>query len=200
MKKYSLISLFLLFAICVVYSSPQSPLDIIRTSNQQVLDILAGRDTIDLETRDKLLKVIVEVTDFAGISSRVTERFCQDLTPEQCETFNKVFQELLRSSSVKKLGRYRADSFEYLREQIDGSTAVVETLAYYEEEQIQLNYHLERAEEKWRVINYVVDDVDTVRNYKKQFIRLFARNSFDEVMTRLRNKIAENEKEYVKGS
>jgi phospholipid transport system substrate-binding protein len=200
MKKFSLISLFLFVVLDVIYTFPQSPLDIIKTSNQEVLDILAGRETIDSETRDKLLKVIDEVTDFTGISRQVTERFCKNLEPEQCETFNEVFQELLRSTSVKKLGRYRADSFEYLREHVEGSTAVVETIARYEEDQIQLNYYLERQEEKWQVVNYVVDDVDTIRNYKKQFIRLFAKNSFDEVMKRLRNKITKNEKEYLQQS
>ncbi len=200
MKKFSLISLFLLVSLGVDYSFAQSPMDVIKKSNQQVLDILAERETIDIETKERLLKVIDEVTDFAGISQQVTERFCSDLTPEQCRTFEQVFQDLLRGSSVKKLGRYRADSFEYLGEQLEGSKAIVETVAFYEEDQIQLNYHLEHSEEKWRVINYVVDDVDTIRNYKKQFIRLFARNSFDEVMARLRNKIAENEKGFVQKS
>jgi hypothetical protein len=45
------------------------------------------------------------------------------------------------------------------------------------------------------IVNYVVDDIDTVRNYKKQFMRLFARNTFDRVMERLRKKIAAYETE-----
>jgi hypothetical protein len=45
------------------------------------------------------------------------------------------------------------------------------------------------------IVNYVVDDIDTIRNYKKQFMRLFAKKTFDQVMERLRKKIADYEKE-----
>ena len=58
-----------------------------------------------------------------------------------------------------------------------------------------LDYHMELQQEGWRIINYITDDVDTIRNYRKQFRRLFAENSFQEIMQRLTNKIKELEEE-----
>jgi ABC-type transporter MlaC component len=187
--------LCLLFFYCIpVYS--QSPNEIIQMSNTQVQEILSRHTNIDQETEIVLFKIIDAVTDFDSISHRVIDPFCKNLTEVQCETLNRLFQRLLRVSSIKKMGRHRAERFEYLGEEVTEDTAVVKTLAYYEDDKIRLDYHLERVDGKWLIFNYVVDDVDTIRNYRKQFVRLFARNSFDEILERLENKIAEYEREY----
>ena len=99
-------------------------------------------------------------------------------------------------SSIKKLGRYRAERFEYLGEELKDDKATVKTLAYYKDEVVRLDYLLERVDGKWLVFNYIVDDVDTIHNYRKQFTRLFARNDFKGIIERLERKTAEYEKEY----
>lgn len=172
-----------------------TPIDVIRTSNQQVQDIFNANKTIDDKIEAKLYKIIDGVTDYKTISGQVITRFCKKLKPQQCKTFDNVFIELLRVSSIKKLGRYRADKFEYLGQEIKENKAVVKTIAYYKEDKAELDYHLELKDGNWKIVNYVLDDIDTVRNYKKQFKRLFQKKSFDEVIQRLRKKIANYQKE-----
>lgn len=194
-KKY--LSIFLLPSFfSLIPASTQSPLEIIRSSNQQVQALLSQHEIIDPETETKLFEIIEGVTDFAAISEGTTRPFCKNLTEAQCTRFDQTFQELIRISSIKKLGRYRADRFEYLGEDIDKDTAIVKILAFYEDDEVHLDYHLIHDGKKWLIVNYVVDDVDTIRNYKKQFLRLFARNTFDEIMERLEKKIQEYEREY----
>lgn len=173
----------------------ETPLETVRSSNQKVLDIYASHESVDEETERKIYDVIDGVTDFASISDSVTARFCKKLTAGECEEFNGVFTRLLRLSSIKKLGRYRADGFEYIGEEIDGPSAVVRTIALYGEERIYLDYSLEERSGSWRIVNYVVDDVDTIRNYRKQFTRLFSRKSFEEVIERLEERISSYEGE-----
>jgi ABC-type transporter MlaC component len=176
-------------------AASQSPLQVVRNSNQSILDIYAERETINQAAEDEIFRIIDEVTDFEAIAEAVAERFCGKLTAEQCREFKDVFIELLQVSSVRKLGRYRADSFDYLGESRDEGQAVVDTVAHFEEEQLSLVYHLALDEGKWRIVNYVVDDVDTIRNYRKQFKRLFAKKNFEEVVQRLRDRIASYEQE-----
>jgi len=196
LKFYSLVPcvLFLLFnaapAVGSAREQQHTPLEVIRQSNLKVQEILNVHKTVDEKTGVQLLTVIDGITSFETISHRVIDRFCKKLTKAQCETFDRIFQQLLRVSSLKKMGRYRADKFDYMGEEIDKNTAVVKTTAYYREEKAQLDYHLELLDGKWKIVNYVVDDIDTIRNYKKQFIRLFTEKSFDQVMERLKKKIA----------
>ena len=196
MQKLNSFMLSILITVSMAYPLEQSALEVIRTSNDQVQLILEKKEIIDRETEEKLLVIINEVTDFSSISFRVIERFCENLTPAQCENFDRIFQRLLRVSSIKKMGRYRAERFVYLGEEIIGDRAIVKTLAYYEDDEVHLNYLLERVDGQWLVHNYVVDDVNTIRNYKKQFIRLFARNTYDAIIRRLEKKIEEYESDY----
>jgi phospholipid transport system substrate-binding protein len=199
MEKLKYFSIFILIFFVTGITAAEvmimRPREVVKRSNQNVREILKAKKTVDAQTEAKLLEIINRVTDFEAISQRVIRRFCEKLTKQQCETFDQAFQRLLRVSSLKKMGRYRADRFDYLSEEIKEKTAVVKTIAYYKEEKAQLDYYLEYKDEKWMIVNYVVDDIDTVRNYKKQFMRLFAKNTFDQVMERLKKKIADYEKE-----
>lgn len=199
-KLFSLVSLVSLIITCCLLSgavanAAQKPLDVIKQSNQQVLEILKDKEKVDEPTEKKMLEIINGVTNFEMISQRATNLSCKKLTPQQCKKFGEVFIRLLRVSSIKKMGRYRADKFDYLGEEINQNSAIVKTIAYYKDEKAELNYHLELTGGDWKIVNYVVDDIDTVRNYKKQFLRLFRKMSFDGVIERLESKIADYNKE-----
>ncbi len=192
---YSTTAIILLSCLTAgLLTAATGPEDVIKQSNQEVLDILKKHPTLDKTVETQLLEIIGRVTDFAAISGKVIQRQCKKLSKEQCKTFDNTFQRLLRVSSIKKMGRYRAERFDYLGKEITGNSAVVRTMAYYEDEQAQLDYHLEKKEGQWKIVNYVVDDIDTVRNYKKQFLRLFAKKSFPQVIERLQKKITNYEK------
>jgi len=199
MEKYILIRLLIVILLPGILgsavSADQSPLEAIKESNQKILDIYAAHEDIDQEKEDEINEIMGSVTDFDEISGGTTSKFCEKLTPGECEEFNDVFKELLRISSVKKLGRYRADRFEYLGEEIDGETALVRTIAYYEEEEIELDYHLAHVDGSWRIVNYVSDGVDTIRNYRKQFTRILRKESIDQLIERLEKKIEKYQNE-----
>jgi phospholipid transport system substrate-binding protein len=195
---------FLLAALALPAAAPAAPappgpgatpLAVIRASNDAVLRLLAGHDTVDAALEGKLFAVIDPVTDFDRIAAAVVDPFCPKLSAEQCGRFKETFTRLLRVSSIKKLGRYRADAFDYGAEQVAGESATVSTVAHYKDERIPLDYELARRGGAWVIVNYVVDDIDTIRNYRKQFTRLLAQETFDQLIARLRAKIAEYEAE-----
>ncbi|MBN2264342.1 MAG: ABC transporter substrate-binding protein [Candidatus Aminicenantes bacterium] len=176
-------------------ASAPGPLEAVRSSNERVRSILAGRETIDPHTEEALFAAIDEATDIGLISRRATEAFRSRLTGAEYAELDGTFRELLRKSSLRKLGRYRADRFEYVDEEIRGDTALVRTMAFYEAESVRLDYRMERIAGRWMIVDYIVDDVETVRNYRKQFIRLFAANDTAGVIRRLKAKIAEIDEE-----
>jgi phospholipid transport system substrate-binding protein len=169
----------------------QTPLDIIKDSNQKILDIYASHLEITGTEEKEIFEVMDSVTDFNVISQRTIERFCRKMSEEECGEFDRVFQELLRVSSIKKVGRYRAESFDYLGEEIDGNRALVRTIAHYEDDTYELDYHLEMIGNSWKIVNYTADGVDTIRNYRKQFQKILRKESISQLLTRLENKIQE---------
>jgi len=178
--------------------SEHGPLEAIRASNDSVLKIFASGREIDRAARAEIFEIIESVTDLDRIAFAATERHHPDLSPEQAGRLLDVFKRLLKASSMSKVGRYRADRFEYLGEEITEDRAVVRTVAHSGEESMTIDYIMRRMDGRWMIINYIADDVDTIRNYRKQFLKLFKRHSVDEVIARLEQKIREFERESPK--
>ena len=181
----------------VVVQSAQAatPLAVVRTSNDAVLAIFKKHPVIDAAVEKELFAVIDAVTDYPALAGAAIDSFCPKLTPAQCEKFKVTFTRLLRVSSIKKLGRYRADRFEYGGEEVAGTAATVHTFAFYKEEKIPLDYQMARRGSDWVIVNYIVDDIDTVRNYRKQFTQMLQKETVEQVIDRLERKIAALEAE-----
>jgi ABC-type transporter MlaC component len=184
-----------LLALIASAARAATPLEVVRTSNEAVQAIFKRHPVVDAAVEKELFSVIDGVTDYPALASAAIDSFCPRMTPAQCATFKETFTRLLRISSIKKLGRYRADRFEYAGEEVAGTTAVVRTFAFYKEEKLPLDYHMARRESAWVIVNYVIDEVDTVRNYRKQFTQLLGKETVDQVIERLNRKIAALEAE-----
>jgi ABC-type transporter MlaC component len=184
-----------LAAVLIVLASPpagaeEGPMQVIEKSNTEILELYADEgDAPDVSQR--VFDVMDEVTSFDSIADAAIDGLCDPAADDDCERFKEVFKELLRVSSVQKLGRYRADRFDYLGEDIDGDAATVRTLAHYGDDAIEVDYSLRRQETGWVIDNYVVDGVDTIRNYRKQFSRMLGDRPVDFVIERLERRTEE---------
>jgi len=157
--------------------------------------IFKKHPVIDAAVEKELFAVIDGVTDYPALAAAAIDSFCPKMSTAQCSKFKETFTRLLRISSIKKLGRYRADRFEYAGEEVSGPTALVRTFAFFKEEKVPLDYQMARRETTWVIVNYVVDEIDTVRNYRKQFTQLLAKETVEQVIERLDRKIAALEAE-----
>lgn len=171
-------------------ASALTPLEVVKQTNDAVLAIYGKHRVVDAAVEQQLLATIDAVTDYEALAGGAIDGLCPKLTADQCASFKEVFTRLLRVSSIKKLGRARAGRFEYGGDVVKGDSAVVHTFAVMNEEKVPLDYHLARRGDSWVIVNYVVDDVDTVRNYRKQFKQLLAKKTFEEVLGQLERKIA----------
>lgn len=172
----------------------ESPLVIIQESNEAIHAILADNPVLEGEAEAAVYELMDAVTDFRRMADAAIDDLCAEGT-EKCDEWKQVFGDLLRIRSIKGLGRYRADRFDYLSEEIDGETAVVNTLAYFEDDEVTLDYELAATDSGWVIVNYIVDDVDTVRSYNRRFQRLLRAETVDDIIQRLRESIAEHESE-----
>ena len=184
-----------LAALLVLGAQAATPLEVVRTSNEAVVAIFKKHPVVDAAVEKELFAVIDGVTDYPALAGAAIDSFCPKMSPAQCSRFKETFTRLLRVSSIRKLGRYRADRFEYAGEEIAGAGATVRTFAFFKEEKVPLDYQMARRDSTWVIVNYVVDEIDTVRNYRKQFTQLLAKETVEQVIERLTRKIASLEAE-----
>jgi ABC-type transporter MlaC component len=162
----------------------------VKGTNDEVLAIYGKNRVVDAAVEKQIFAVIDAVTDYQVLAGEAIDPLCPTLTAAQCTEFKEIFTRLLRISSVKKLGRARAGRFEYGGEKVAGASAVVRSFAFFNDEKVPLEYHMASRGDTWVIVNYVVDDVDTVKNYRKQFRSLLAKKPFEQVMGQLEKKIA----------
>jgi len=185
-------------AVLLYLASPAAavtPLEVVKSTNDSVLSIYGRHRVVDAAVEKEIFAVIDPVTDYQALAAAAIDSLCPKLTADQCATFKETFTRLLRVSSIKKLGRARAGRFEYEGEKVTGDSAVVKSFAFFNDEKVPLDYQMARRGDTWIIVNYVVDDVDTVRNYRKQFSQLLAKKPFEQVMAQLEKKIVSLEAE-----
>ncbi len=165
-----------------------TPLDVIRSSNTLILDIYGSSPEITQKVLGDITDVMEKVTDFGEIADRVVQKTCSDGNDHSCERLKNEFITLLKLNATRKLGRYRADRFDYLGQVVEGRTARVKTIAWFQKDSVELDYILENKAGRWVIVNYIADGVDTVRNYQSQFSRIISKKSVDFLIGRLAKK------------
>ena len=79
---------------------------------------------------------------------------------------------------------------KYLRERIDNGYAAVDTLIVDERgQEYSVNYRLHRVGAQWRIYDVVIEGVSLVSNYRSQFDRVIRRDSFEELLQRMRRNL-----------
>ena len=192
-----LIFCFALFLSHVALGAPikDDPMQVIQSSNNRILSIYKTSKHIDRQVQEKIFAVMEEVTDFDTIGKRATDGFCGANPAKLCSEFRKTFIDLLKINGLRKLGHYRADRFEYKGEEIKGDVATIKTIAHYKNDSIQLDYVLERRDGRWKIVDYIADEVDTIRNYRQQFKRILTRSSLADLTARLKDKVRQYQQE-----
>jgi len=172
--------------------APPSPVEVIRERNDSVQAVLeASGDSLSDATREQLKDVINGFIDFPALSARALGRHWDDRTAEEREEFTEVFRELIRNSSVRKLGVYRADSIVYREPEISGDEARVTTVAYGGRNDAEIVYEMHRTGEGWLATDIVIDGSSTVRTYRDSFNREISRTSYQAMVRRLKEKLEE---------
>jgi len=188
--KYSvcLVLFLLLFSSGKAYADMQSPIETVKASNESILDLYRSSPETDAHVFQEIFSIMDKVTDYETMADSAMQNICPQKSEEHCKNIRQEFIESLKLAATTKLGRYRADRFEYIGEEFMAQQSLVKTVAYFKDESIQLNYILEQKDGNWRIVNYLVNDVDTIRNYQRQFKRIVAKETRSGLLRRLHNK------------
>ena len=166
----------------------QSPIETVKASNESILDLYRSSPETDEHVFKEIFSIMDKVTDYEAMANAAMQSICPQRNEVQCKKIRQEFIESLKLTATTNLGRYRADRFEYIGEEFTAKQSLVKTVAYYKDESIQLNYILEQRDGEWRIVNYVVNDVDTIRNYQRQFKRIVDKETRAGLLRRLHNK------------
>jgi len=174
-------------------SAPQSPVEVVRSRNEAVRRILeAAGDSVDAPTRERLKDVINGLIDFDELSRRALGRYWDARTDREKAEFTDVFRQLIRNSSVKKLGVYRADSVTYNTPAASGDDVTLVTHAFKDDASAEIVYEMHRVGGEWKAWDVVVDGSSTMRTYRDSFNREISRSSYEAMYAKLLDRLKED--------
>jgi phospholipid transport system substrate-binding protein len=101
-----------------------------------------------------------------------------------------LFQKIAYPKSAEFFGDLHID---YTNEQVNGNEAVVETtVSHPKEGQVAIEYKLRQAQGKWMIYDVLLDGVSMVTNVRTQMQQVIAKESYQGLVKRMRDKLAES--------
>lgn len=199
-KKIVLISLVLFLGMSF-YTYGAEPLDTLKNSVNNVLDILKDplyKDSTKKELqREKMWAEIRNIFDFDEIAKRSLARHWKKFTSKQQAEFTDIFSELLKKIYIKRIQGHSNEEVVvvlYLGENITADLrATVKTKIVTDVSETPVDYRMIMKKEGWKIYDFSVEGVSLVRNYRSQFKKILMKESPDALIKRLEEKVRESE-------
>ena len=198
-KNSSMLKIFVVFVLTAALSivartaAAGVPTEQIKTTVEKALVVLKDPQLKTpakmSERRDQLKQILFARFDFTEMARRALGANWRRRTPQEQEEFVRLFTEVLERAYAGIIESYSDEKIFYTNERIDGSFADVGSkIVTSKGEEYSINYKAHLVSNEWKVYDVVAENISLVNNYRSQFTRVIAHESYDELVRRLKNK------------
>lgn len=188
------ISLIALLAAGVNVSAAEgSPLQILRERDKEVRTFLKQNPLpLSARKRTEIENMLSELFDYEHIALESLGRHREKVAGPKLNEYVDVFTRVTRrnASSEESLKTLLEGEIEYEGEEKneDGDT-IVSTIIIKNDEEIFMEYVFREKGGEWRIIDYILDDVGLIENYKSAFGQIITEHGIDDLIRRLKEKL-----------
>ena len=169
-------------------------MEAVREMVSQILRILEDPSLKNPAKHTQRRRMLEEIAagrfDYAEMSKRVLGTYWKPLTETQRKEFVEVYKSFLSDKYAGRIEDYtgRKHEVSYLTERIEGSYAEVRTELRSDKTTLPMDYRLLLKEGRWSAYDIIVDGVSLVSNYRSQFQKIIRERSYEELVTKLRER------------
>jgi phospholipid transport system substrate-binding protein len=143
------------------------------------------------ERHRQLEKVIGNRIAYDEMAKRSLGPQWAQLNEEERQEFVRLYAQLLRDTYSSRFDRYSDEKVEFLQETLQGDYAEVRTRLTSSKFTLDVDYRMLQRAGDWRVYDIVVDGISLVHSYREQFNKIIRTYSYEELVTKLRQKTGE---------
>jgi phospholipid transport system substrate-binding protein len=143
------------------------------------------------ERRSAVRKVASEVFDVQETARRALGPHWQKLSPSEREEFVQVFADLLERTYISKIDLYGGEKLQYTAEQVEGNRAVVRAKVITRqgtEVPVEARMLKSAGNDRWLIYDVAIENISLIGNYRAQFDQIIRKESFAELLNRLKTK------------
>jgi phospholipid transport system substrate-binding protein len=169
-----------------------TPTEDLKKQTDQVLQVLRTPSLTPQARRAAVRDLALETFDLTETARRALGTHWQGRTPAQREEFVQVFRDLLEQTYVARIDEYGGERLEYISEKVDGDAAIVRAqIVTKSGASVPVESRLNQRGGRWLVYDVLIENVSLVGNYRSQFDRIIRTSSFDDLVRRLKERVAE---------
>jgi phospholipid transport system substrate-binding protein len=186
---------FAVVALCAVAAwGAAGPRDVVRHLGDEVLAVLKDKGVSNDTKRERILEISRRGVDFETLSRLVLARNWSRLTPEEQARFQEEFRRHLAVTYGNAVDNYRNETMVITgdREEARGDWTV-KTKIPRGGDDILVDYRLRQVNGEWKIIDFIVEGVSLVSNFRSQFQDLLASKSPKELIDLLHEKNSRGE-------
>jgi len=189
--------LLLIITIEPSFSFAQEPLEAVQQNIDKGISVLEDpqyeADSRKAEQQQILWEIMQQTYDFEEFSRKVLGSHWNNFSARQRDQFVKLFSEFLGKFYLGKLqDRYSGQKVNYLRQQmISNSRALVEVEVLWRNLKVPVQLRVTNRSGQWKVYDLSVLGINAVSNYRAQFKGILIKESPQQIIGRLKDKIAE---------
>jgi phospholipid transport system substrate-binding protein len=173
-----------------------TPREVVQTTADQVLAVLAEPGLSKEARRDKVKAIVMQHTDFDVLCRLVLARNWSRFTPEQLAEFKREFENHLTATYGRRLDTYRNEKISVVSDRAEANgdwTVHSRVLRGGGSQDFVVDYRLRQVNGQWKVIDVIPEQVSMVANFRSQFQELISGGGPENLLRVLREKTAKGE-------
>lgn len=141
----------------------------------------------------QMRKMTEETLAIQDLAQHVLGPQWQKISAQERKDFVQLLEDLVQKVAYPKSAEFFGElQIEFTGERVNGNEAEVETaVSHPKEGLVMIEYHLRQKDGKWAITDVLLDDVSLVTNLRTQMQQVIAKESYQGLVKRMREKLAE---------
>ena len=192
---YLTVFILALFELSPVIAKEASPRNTVEILLNSITNLKTGKPLTPEEVKenDILSYRALALLNIREISRKALGKYWKNRTL----TEQKVFIDLLNRMFIKEAFPNSGKFFSALK-LIYGQTTINEskanvplTVVHEKEGEINIDFHLQKYRDQWQVVDVDLDEISMRNNMRSQLYKVISKNNYQELVRRIKEKIAE---------
>jgi phospholipid transport system substrate-binding protein len=152
------------------------PRDVVQRLGDQVLAVLRDKSLSSDAKRERIMEIAKQGVDFDTLARLVLARNWSRFTPEEQAQFREEFRKHLSVTYGKSVDSYKNEELVITgdHEEARGDWTVKTKILRGGPDDILVDYRLRQESGEWKIIDFIVEGVSLVANFRSQFQDLLA--------------------------
>ena len=182
----TVVLVFILSSHSVGAANPPSAEEMLRENLAAVFVILSKQSLSQDAKKNEIIDIVNPMFDFPLMAKLTLGRkYWPGLTPNQRESFTRLFIELLRTSYLERLTFYTDETIQYESAVAVKKKVHIPTYLVSKGKKIAILYKFYKSSVGWRIYDLEIQGVSIIRSYRSQFHEILRSGTFDDLLAKL---------------